>query len=307
MKNIEWLLHGNPVIQRLTKKYLLEQDVSTIQDGFIKDYLSLYNSENHQWGNGYYSPKWISSHYTLMELTYMEMDGLHPIYQEALQALINHLWSSYQNPPKQYLDMCIAGMIVQMACHAEYDIHNLRELIDYILEHKMVDGGWNCMKLRSGNPKISSVHTTLTVLEAFDMYESSGYKYRIEDIRKGIQSGIECLLERRLIYKKGTKVPINQHMVRHHYPARWKYDYLRVLEFLAKRHYPLCDEMMPAMVLLKSKLKHGRLTKGTQIAGQTHFRLETESYGYFNTLRAYKVLKEYEPLLYEQLIHMNEI
>lgn len=307
MENIEWLLNGNPVVERLTKKYLLNQDIPSKTVGFINDYLSLYNHNTHQWGKGFYSPKWTSSHYTLMTLIDMEVNGKHPIYQDAFHTLLNHLLSAYHKPPKQYLDMCIAGMLLKMACYGGVFNQEVKQVVDFILDHKMSDGGWNCMMLRSKNPKISSVHTTLSVLEGLDLYELSNLEYRIEDIKNGIDTGIHCLLDRRLIYRKGKNIPINKHMADHHYPPRWKYDYLRVLEFLAKRKYPLCDEIKPALDLLRGKLKHGRLTKGSQIAGQIHFKLETEHYGYFNTLRAYKIFKEYDYPFYEELIHMDDL
>jgi hypothetical protein len=305
MKNIQWLLNGNPVINHLTRKYLLEEKLSHNSGGFIDDYLGLYDQKNHQWGGGFYSPKWISTHYTLMELTYMEINGQHLFYQDAFKSLFHYLWQAYQQPKKQYLDMCIAGMLLQMACHVEVFDDDIKSLLDYILEFRMSDGGWNCMLLRSSHPKISSVHTTLSVLEGLDKYEGINHQYRMDDVKIAINSGIKCLLGRNLIYVKATNRPINQHIANHHYPPRWKYDYLRVLEFLAKRHYPLCDAMKPALEHLKGKLKHGRLSRGNQIAGRIHFKIETETYGYFNTLRAYKILKVYDLTLYQKIINME--
>lgn len=171
----------------------------------------------------------------------------------------------------------------------------------------MSDGGWNCMLLRSGNPKISSVHTTLSVLEGLDMYEKSNQSYRMKAVKTNIDSGIRCLLERKLIYVKGTNKPINTHVAGHHYPPRWKYDYLRVLEFLAKRQYPLSDKIKPALDHLKKKLRHGRLSRGSQISGIVHFKIEAETYGYFNTLRAYKILKVYDQSLYQKVMHMSHV
>lgn len=307
MKNMQWLLKGNPVICRLTRKYLLNECVESSNDGYISEYLSLYDTENHQWGGGFYGPKWVSSHYTMMELMYMEINPNNQKFNDAFKHLFTYLWKTYHHPKKQYLDMCIAGMLLKMASYIKVFNDDIKELIDYVLAHKMSDGGWNCMLLRSGKPKISSVHTTLSILEAFDVYEKTNYNYRIEDIKKGLVTGVNCLLERRLIYKKTNDSFINKYVSDHHYPPRWKYDYLRVLEFLAKRQYPLCDELVPALNHLKTKLKHGRLGRGSLVPGAIHLKLEPETYGYFNTLRAYKVLKVYDESYYKDMIEMSDI
>jgi len=305
MKNIEWLMSGDPIINRLARKYLLDEDVKTVHDGYIQAYLDLYNPHKYQWGGGFYSPKWVSTHYTLLELTDMEMDGSHPIYQDAYQHLFDDLWQRYHQPPRQYLDMCIAGMLLRMASHSSIFNQRTFDMIDYILDHAMLDGGWNCRWSKKDKAKISSVHTTLSILEGLDAYQHTHETYRQDQVQPAIDSGIQCLLDRKLLFKKGTLQALHKDMIHHHYPPRWKYDYLRVLEFLAQRKYPLNAYIEPSLKLLMNHLKHGRLTRGSQIPGKIHFRLEKGPYGRFNTLRAYKVLKHFRPKLFKELLYMD--
>jgi len=74
MTNLEWLFQGDPVVNRLTRKYLLDELVDDLSEGFIDQYLQRYDNETKTWGNGYYGPKWISTNYTLLDLRYMEID-----------------------------------------------------------------------------------------------------------------------------------------------------------------------------------------------------------------------------------------
>ena len=101
---------------------------------------------------------------------------------------------------------------------------------------------------------------------------------------------------------KHTLIPLHPSMAEHHYPPRWKYDYLRMLEFLAKERVPECEAISPALTLLESKMQRGKLTKGSMIPGKVHFPLEAGTYGRFNTLRAFIVWKFYRPALFQHYL-----
>jgi hypothetical protein len=84
MTNLEWLLLGDQVVVRLTRMYLLDENVNYSYDGLIGRYLILYDEKTKKWGNGFYGPKWVSTNYTLLDLKYMEIDSSNSIYQESL-------------------------------------------------------------------------------------------------------------------------------------------------------------------------------------------------------------------------------
>ncbi|MGD9887236.1 MAG: hypothetical protein AB7T03_04685 [Bacilli bacterium] len=67
MKIMDWLLQGDAVINRLTLKHLFDKNLDDAQEGLINRYLVLYDSPKRLFGGGLYSPKWISTHYTLLE------------------------------------------------------------------------------------------------------------------------------------------------------------------------------------------------------------------------------------------------
>lgn len=303
MSVLDTLLESDPVISRLTKKYLLNRKSKYSDNGYIARYLLLYDRKTKTWGQGVYGPKWISTHYTMMELRYMEINPTHPIYHEALETLLTHEWKDHgMYNKKTHQDMCVVGMLLNLACYGYSKSDKIHEMIDYILDHTMSDGGWNCAWERQPIPKISSVHTTLSVLEGLSIYQKNGYTYRILEIKEAILRGIEVLLSRHLIFIKDTKNPIHPSMAKATYPPRWKYDYLRALEFLADIKYPDDLRMSEAIHILISQMKGPYMLKGSQISGLIHFPLETSTYGMFNTLRALKVLQAYRYPLYLKLI-----
>lgn len=303
MTNLEWLLGGDPVIAHLVKKYLLNEPTETQNQGLIQRYLNLLDPQTMKWGNGFYGPKWVSTHYTLMELKYMEIMPKTPVYTESLLHYMDHEWEkNFNKYGIDTMDLCITGMLINLVSYAKIQDPRLNQMIDYTLRRTMPDGAWNCCWHRKPRPHISSVHTTINVLEGLAEYIQQGYTYRLEEVQAAIERGIQVLMVRQLIYKKNTDTPIHPSMTEHHYPARWKYDYLRILEMLARIGHPYQKEMEPALSVLKGHLKNGKLTKGTRISGLTHFKLETEKYGRFNTFRAYVVLKAYYPEVYQNCI-----
>lgn len=306
MNVIDVLLDADPVIKRLTQKYLIGKKIEYTTDGYLNHYLDLYDPIIHMWGRGVYGPKWISTHYTMLELKYMEIDPMHPIYQDALQTLLEHEWKNH-GLYNRYLhqDMCVVGMLLSLACYGRSKDPKIVEMIDYILDHTMLDGGWNCEWERKPSPKISSVHTTLSVLEALHDVDQYGYTYRIKEVRMHLLSGIECLLKRNLYQAHGTKDPIHPSMAKASYPPRWKYDILRALEFLSSVKYPDNLRLTDAINSLISQMKGPFMPRGSQISGVIHFKLEEGRYGMFNTLRMLKVLKHFRFPLYEKLIQQE--
>lgn len=71
-KVIKWLLEGDVSIQYQVHRDLLGNDRQDLQDRIAKEgwgerFLIKRNSNGH-WGDRFYQPKWISTHYTLLDL-----------------------------------------------------------------------------------------------------------------------------------------------------------------------------------------------------------------------------------------------
>lgn len=306
MTIIDWLLIQNPTLQRLTKIHLLNQSIPYQSDGYIGDYLALFDHKTNQWGGGVYSPKWISTHYTSMELMYYEMDPLDPIFQSALDTVLSHEWGNHgMYQKKVHVDQCVAAMLLNLSTYGRRNDPQINEIIDYLLDYSMPDGGWNCAWERHPKTIIGSVHTTLSVLEAFHQTLKNGYTYRRDELIIAMNRGVELLLSRELYKTKKTNLPIHPSMTKGTFPPRWKYDILRALEFLVTINYPKDSRMDDAINLLKTQMKGPFMPKGSQIPGLLHFQLESGRFGGFNTLRMLKVLKKYEPETYQNLIILD--
>lgn len=308
MKPITWLLKGDPVIQYLTRRYLLDEKVIYQEKGYINRYFELYDVKTKMWGNGIYSPKWISTHYTLLELKYMEIFPMHQIYQEATTNLLKHLWFNKGIvSKKRYQDMCVSAMVLGLVSYGRIESEKNNQIIDYILKRQFRDGGWNCDWNRDPKPKKSSLHTTISVLEALYENEKTENDYRFSEIARAIPKAWEFMLRKRLFRSERTKEIINKDMMSFHYPTRWKYDCFRALEYFQSIKMPYDMRMQEALDLLLAEMEKGYITQGKHYPGKIHFQLEETKASRFNTLRALKILKFYDTESYQDIIKSDYI
>lgn len=298
MTIIEYLMDNDPAVKRLTKLYLLGEQSSYTVDGWIGDFLAEYDVEKNTWGNGIYSPKWTSTFYTLRDLKSLEIDPMHPIYQEGVRTLISHMWN-----PEEFVedDVCVVAMLVSLLTYGKCSEEIIDEMVDYLLSLQMPDGGWNCAAVYSSSTK-SSIHTTISVLEAYADYQKGGYGKAIHAIKEQELKGQDYLLRRKLMYRESTNEIVLPYIVQFHFPTRWKYDVLRALSYFAGIRYPYVPALEDGLNLLKKKIKRGYLTKGATYPGKLHFPMSNNKIGAMNTLRGLLVLKYYDLDFYNEMI-----
>lgn len=303
MKILNWLMAGDPAIKRLTTKYLVEHDVVYTEEGTIKRYLDLFDPNTGLWGGGVYGPKWISTHYTMMELMYMEVSPDNLSYQIGLAHLIDHEWRTLEETEyHDGQDICVLAMVVSMGVYGQSKDSRLFEMVEYILDHQMPDGGWNCSWDSTRRPTVkSSLHTTLSVLEAFALYIKNGYTPNLDRIKKTRTEGESFVLQKRFFRSVTTGDIINPDFIKFHYPARWKYDAFRALEYFAKNNCPYDPRMQEALDLVVKGIQKGYVRKGSPYSGKLHFKLEESKGGRYNTLKAMLILKKYMPSVYDSL------
>lgn len=293
---MDWLESGDPAVRRLTQIHLLDRDVPYHEEGWIHEYLKRFDAHTNTWGGGIYGPKWTSTFYTLKELKSLEIDPKHPIYQAGLSTLIHHLWNHKMWKED---DVCVVAMMVSMLAYGQFESQPIHEMIAYLINHHQPDGGWNCQDHHS---KKSSVHTTLSVLEALRDVISNGYIHDIPTLNPFIVAGETFLLQKHLFLKETTHEPLFPRITDFHYPSRWFYDVLKALEYFASVNHPYHPNMKEAFDLLQKKFERGYLTKGATHSGRLHFKLEDTYAGRMNTLRGLKVMKCYQPEGYQHLI-----
>ncbi len=90
-KLIDWLLAGDVAIKYQSRRDLLGQEDPSLQarisgEGWGARFLAQRQANLH-WGRGFYQPKWTSSHYTLLDLKYLQIARDHPAIRETLDLI----------------------------------------------------------------------------------------------------------------------------------------------------------------------------------------------------------------------------
>lgn len=295
---IDWLLEGDPAIRWQTMRDLTDTSVDEVArerarvstEGWGARLLSLQADDGH-WGGGIYSPKWISTTYTLILLRRFGIDPATPECRAAIDRVQERVFWRGPRPFFRYRgDTCVTGMVLALAAH--FDITGgCGPVVDWLLDEQLDDGGWNC-ETRNGSIR-SSFHTTLSVLEGFLEWERA---VGVIDpaIVEARAKAHDYLLDRRLLRSLSTGEIINPRWKLFSFPPRWHYDVLRGLDYFRDagvRFDERCDEAV-------SLIEHKRRPDGTwplqnHYAGKEHFKMEPGpgKPSRWNTLRALRVLR----------------
>ena len=297
---MNWLLDSDVSIQFQVYRDLLGENRPDLQariatEGWGKAFLDARGAHGH-WGMGYYQPKWISSHYTLLDLRNLCLPRGVAAVDETIQLILNEEKSADGgiNPGKTIAeaDVCVNGMMLNVFCWFGVDEKQLESVIDFILSQVLPDGGYNCRLNRSG-ARHSSLHSTISVLEGLTEFRLQGYQYRLTDVILAEQEAQEFLLMHHLYKSDKTGEIIHPRFLRLPYPPRWYYDTLRALDYFVHAGTPYDPRMQDALdELISRRTKNGRWKVQGPYAGQVHFTMEkagTESW--WNTLRARRVFK----------------
>ena len=301
---IKWLLQGDISIQYLTKKYLLNEDINKLHnlrkkiatEGWGNRFLAARNASGH-WGRGFYQPKWISSHYTLLDLRYLEIEPVEPIIETIALILAqstapNDSINESRSIPSG--DVCVNGMFLNYAAFFSTPEEQLKSIVDYLLDNIMPDGGFNC-EAKTRGATHSSVHTTLSALEGIWEFITGGYHYRVDELHQAKSNAEEFLLMHQLFKSDKTGEVINKKWTMLSFPSRWYYDILRALVYFVDADV-LNDPRLnaPLELLMSKRRKDGTWPVQAKHPGLVHFDLEqTGASSRFNTLRALRVLKKY--------------
>lgn len=298
---LEWLLEGDPAIVYQTERDLLGTEPKVLTklqkqmevSGWVKAFLDKRDPSSGLWGNGLYSPKWISTMYTMLDLKNCGIDSELEEYQTSARLLLEGLWKIPEKKKDRWQDLCISGMLVNLCCYGRIQHKKLEENIDYMLEKQFDDGGWNCRW--EFDRDHSSLHTTINVLEGLLEYQKNGYAYRHAEIEEAVRKAHEFILMHRLFLSDHTGKVIDQKMTMLSFPGRWRYDVLRCMDYFQSAGVVYDRRMEEAFDLLeKKRKKDGTWPVQQKYAGRVHFDMEaTGKSSRWNTLRAMRVLHFY--------------
>jgi hypothetical protein len=190
------------------------------------------------------------------------------------------------------VEPCINGRVVTIGAYFGED---MQPLVDRLLGEQMADGGWNCDQERGSTR--GSFNTTICVLEGLLEFErAAGASPAVKAAR---ERGHEYLLARHLFKRLSTGEPIVKDrkegisFTEFSYPAGWRYDILRALDYLRAAGVKPDPRMADAIQIIASK----RNSSGRWTLGPVHPEEVAAEPGVteggpsrWNTLRALRVL-----------------
>ena len=298
---LRWLLEGDVSINYQVYRDLLDDERPSLrkrieEEGWGARFLSLRKKDGH-WGQGFYRPKWTSTHYTLLDLKNLATPPDNIKVRETISIILSEDkgQDGGVNPSKTIKDsdVCINGMFLNYACYFGAPQEDIKSIIDFLIGVQMKDGGFNCESNRKGAVH-SSLHSTMSVLEGINEYKRNNYQYRINELIKIEPEAVEFILQHRLYRSDHTGKTIDKRMLLLSYPSRWRYDILRALDYFQYADVDYDPRMQDALeVLVKKRRCSGKWPLQGRHAGQTHFEMEALGEdSRWNTLRALRVLKK---------------
>lgn len=246
---------------------------------------------------GLYSPKWISTTYTMLLLRDFGLPSNNWQARKACALLLDRglqrdggisygTWAKWTGRG----ETCVTGMVVSILSYFKHEDDRLDTVASHLLAEQMPDGGWNCR--RPYGATHSSVHTTISVLEGLRYYElHRGVKLR--EVRAAQRRGREFLLVHRLFRSHRTGEIIKPLFTRFAFPPRWHYDILRALDYFQSVNAPRDPRLADAIDIVRGRQdEDGRWPLHHSYRGKTYFELERVGEpSRWNTLRALRVLK----------------
>ncbi|MEX1143197.1 MAG: hypothetical protein WEC16_00005 [Anaerolineales bacterium] len=315
---IQWLLESDPSIRWQAMRDLSHAPAAEVaaerakvaSEGWGAALLSA-QTENGTWPGEARFPEWPTLR-TLLQLRDM---GLDPASEPARSAIApvreNVQWLmaiGKEELPKEEdiswwhkpffageVEPCINGRVVTIGAYYGED---MQPLVDRLLGEQMADGGWNCEQ-ENGSTR-GSFNTTICVLEGLLEFENTrGNSAAISAAR---ERGHEYLLERHLFKRLSTGEAIEKDrkegisFTQFSYPAGWRYDILRGLDYLRAAGVAPDPRMADAIEIIASKRDaSGRWALGIVYPEEVVAEPgATEgSPSRWNTLRALRVLDWY--------------
>lgn len=303
---IEWLLEGDPSITWQVKADLLDGDGARTDrdriavEGWGADLLSRQEPDG-RWGGGFYSPKWISTTYTLLLLRHYGLEPSSSQSRQAVERLVNSgpTWNRVVDGRTdagffEYIgETCVTAMNVALACYFKAAGPRTLQAVDFLLDQQMADGGWNCQAV-NGSQR-SSFHTTISTLEALLEFERADIARTsvAQTSADARHAAHEYLLERRMMRSLTTGQIINKTWTLFSFPPQWWYDVLRGLDYLRNAAVDVDPRWHESLELVeRKKTSQGRWNLQNRHPGKEHFLMEESGRpSRWNTLRAMRVLR----------------
>ncbi|MDZ7884173.1 MAG: squalene cyclase [Mycobacterium sp.] len=285
---ITWLLDSDPALRWQVERDLMytQSEVweatraRTATEGFAARLLAQQGSDG-QWAGGAFFPSdfdfdgpeaaegagrpWTATTWTLNSLREWGVDAAVLRERRTVELLAENSHWEYEDLPfwSGEVDCCINAWTVANGVWLGADI---TDLIDWFLEHRLPDGGWNCDWVEGSTR--SSFHSTLNSLKGLLAYDAA--TGGTEETRAARRSGEEYLLQRGLFRRLSTGEPVAPWIDQFAYPFRWTYNVLNAADYF--RQASSVDGIEPDARIANAVelIRTARQPDGTWLQGKRH-------------------------------------
>jgi len=293
---IEWLLSGDPAIRWQVRCDLIDAAPAAVEadrnlvatEGWGAGFLSQQAADG-RWGGGLYSPKWISTTYTLLTLERLGLADANPAAAAGTRLLVDAGMADHGGitfwPSRPEGEACVTAMVLKLTSRFLPEDRARDRIVEHLAGRQLPDGGWNCQDVNGATH--SSLHTTITVLEGLSATQRAGSD-GCDDLMAG---GNEFLFAHHLYRSHTTGEVISPAMTRFSFPPRWWFDVLRGLDYLQSVDAAYDERLEdPIALLQKKRTQDGRWKLQNRHSGLTYFEMEEVGKpSRMNTLRALRV------------------
>lgn len=238
---LTWLLEGDVAIQYQAYRDLLDTPKPELQqrisnEGWGRAFLDKQNPDGH-WGQKYYQPKWISTHYTLLDLKNLQIKPDVP----EIRQIIDRVLKTEKGPDGGVLpigtakrsDVCVNGMLLNVAAYFRAEETDLQSVVDFLLSERVADGGFNCRSNRKGCVHSSCIRPSRW-RRAFWSTSKMDIPIASRNCSDAAATSQEFMLMHSLFKSDKTGLVIDAKMTKLRFPSRSKYDILRALDYFQK-------------------------------------------------------------------------
>jgi hypothetical protein len=285
---VEWLRDSDPALRWQVERDLLREPPEVWEttrariatEGFGARLLSLQDSDG-QWAGGAFFPAdfdwdgpeaadgagqpWTATTWTLNSLREWGLDSAVLRERRTAELLAENSRWEYDDLPYWggEVDCCINAWTVANGLWLGVD---MTSLVDWFLEHRLPDGGWNCEWVEGSTR--SSFHSTLNSLKGLLAYDAA--TGGTDATRAARRSGEQYLLERGLLRRLSTGEPVAPWVDHFAYPFRWFYSVLNAAEYFREASLLDGEPPDPRMADAIALIRAARQPDGTWLQARRH-------------------------------------
>jgi hypothetical protein len=264
------------------------------ETGWAARLMALQDAEG-TWAGQMYSPKWVSTTFTLLLLRQLGLPAENVRARIACGLLLDR--GLFRDGGISFgwgrSETCVTSMVLSILAAFRLDDERLERLVDHLLAEQMEDGGWNCRRPRGATH--ASMNTTILALEAMQLYEDhrAAATERLAQVREAQARAREFLLVHRIFRSHRGGATIRPDFTRMAFPPQWHFDFLRALDHFRAAQAPYDDRLSDALdLLVKKRRLDGRWSLEHRYRARYWFQIESiGAPSRWNTLRALRVLE----------------